>query len=67
VIKEFANSIRSFARRLGFMPSRLELDPSRSPAQPPDMVGILGVVGRGSGMEQVKTQEGWYNILIARV
>ena len=32
----------------------------------PDIVGTLGVVGRGSGMEQVKTQEGWYHLFMPR-
>ena len=42
------------------IPSRPGLDPSRSPAQPPDMVETLRVVGQGSGMEQVDNQDGWY-------
>ncbi|MGI9450839.1 MAG: hypothetical protein ACR2QH_09435, partial [Geminicoccaceae bacterium] len=45
-------------------PIRLELDPSRSPTQPPNLVETMWVVGRGSGMEQVKNQLGWYNTLI---
>ena len=42
------------------IPSRLELDPSHSPGPTTRCEGTLGVVGRGSGMEQVKTQLGWY-------
>ena len=45
------------------IPSRPGLDPSRSPAQPPDMVETLRVVGQGSGMEQVDNQDGWYHSL----
>ena len=33
--------------------SYVEPAPARSPAQPPDIVGRLGVVGRGSGWFQV--------------